>query len=143
MANKSTAESPLLPMATTARQTQHNTELTEERVASSPECVLCSGITMESTDHLFSSCPTASSVLRSTMTTPLQQKAYDTWSSISTGQERQRWASAMWTIWKERNARIFRNHARLIHALIHDAREQATLWAAAYRRSPTSALGVT
>jgi zinc-binding in reverse transcriptase len=93
-------------------------------------CVLCSNNAIELTDHLFSNCPMATCVLRST------------WSSISNSRERQRWASTTWTIWKERNARIFRSHARPIDALIHEEREQATPWTTAYRRGTTSAIGV-
>jgi zinc-binding in reverse transcriptase len=105
-------------------------------------CALCPGTVMESTDHLFSNCPMTAHILLSTTTATPQQNVVDAWFNITNDRERQRWASAMWTIWKERNARIFRCNARPVHTLIREAREQAALWAAAYDRGLDSTLRV-
>jgi zinc-binding in reverse transcriptase len=105
-------------------------------------CIICSSNAMESADHLFSNCPTTAHILVSTIASPTQQEVYDSWSSITNGRERQRWASTMWTIWKERNTRIFQRHARPVDTLIREAREQAALWAAAYEHRTDNTLGV-
>jgi zinc-binding in reverse transcriptase len=65
---------------------------------------LCSGVATESTDHLFSTCPMTTSILLSTTTATPQLSATDTCSSLVNNRERQRWTSAIWIIWKERNA---------------------------------------
>jgi zinc-binding in reverse transcriptase len=102
-------------------------------------CVLCSSNVMESAAYLFSNCPTTTHILLSTISTPHHnKKVNDTWTSIGGTRERQRWASTMWTIWKERNARIFQQHARSNDVLIHEAREQAALWTTAYQQDATN-----
>ena len=97
------------------------------------ECALCAGA-VEDCEHLFVTCPLASSVWLSARVAQIDLSSWEAfWRSINNGPYRSKveWQhiyANLWSIWSHRNEVIFRGHSPSVDAIQHDARGLITLW---------------
>jgi zinc-binding in reverse transcriptase len=101
-------------------------------------CVLCSHNLMETADHLCSNCRVTADIHISILSSSTQQFVLESWTTVCVTKSQLKWASIAWTVWKERNMRIFRHTARTTPMLIQEVKEQAVLWEATYQRQGIS-----
>ena len=99
----------------------------------STECALCARA-VEDCEHLFITCPFASSVWRGASVDRLELSSWeDFWRSIGDGPNRliaewQRIFAILWSIWCHRNEFIFRGRTPSVDAIQHDARGLDISW---------------
>ena len=97
------------------------------------ECALCARA-VEDCEHLFITCPFASSVWRGASVDRLELSSWeDFWRSIGDGPNRliaewQRIFAILWSIWCHRNEVIFRGRTPSVDAIQHDARGLDISW---------------
>ena len=100
---------------------------------STTECALCAGA-VEDCEHLFVTCPFASSVWLPARVAQIDISSWEAfWRSISDGPYRLKaeWQSIfafLWSIWSHRNEVILRGRSPSVDAIQHDARGLITLW---------------
>ena len=101
--------------------------------ASETECALCTGA-VEDCEHLFVTCPFASSVWQLARVAQIDTSSLEAfWRSIGNGAYRRKteWQgifAILWSIWSHRNEVIFRGCSPSVDAIQHDARGLTILW---------------
>jgi zinc-binding in reverse transcriptase len=95
-----------------------------------PSCVMCNPHTPEDAAHLFITCPLARQLqtASSLQTQISDQSVMASWTTAIPAKKEARWAAVMWTLWKERNSRIFRGTATTLPQMTTTVWELTKEW---------------
>jgi zinc-binding in reverse transcriptase len=96
-------------------------------------CIMYTTTNQETTDHLFYTCPTARALHHTWphQIIPLAGPAQilQSWCMAVRTAGEQQWAAVGWTIWKERNRRIFQQETKQLHAMKMEVSTYRAQWA--------------
>jgi zinc-binding in reverse transcriptase len=96
------------------------------------ECIMCVSHNQESSDHLFIVCTTAKALTDEIIDRSMQlggNTIRDKWDSACQRNKQGAWAAVVWTLWRERNRRIFQDQRKNLRALVVEATSYIKQWA--------------
>jgi hypothetical protein len=104
---------------------------------------MCSTHDQESADHLFTACVTARALTNQVLgNLPPHDTVPNAWTASCRRLKQETWTTVAWTLWQERNKRIFQGQQSNIGALAIKASSYITQWAL-YRSVPKQQPNVT